>query len=583
MIRIIKIISPLIVVGIFLLALSILFDYQPLHALQSDQLFQSVRKSFIVEDKDKDIPFVVVGDDAVESLKQVIELDPNYCVARVMLGVHYFSKTFGGGKNIKPGDPYDVEAASASIHEFEQSIQRCPETFGDSFAHYYLAEEYYYSNQPLKALEQINIIMAKNPQGTKAGSLYDLRANVYDSIGDVKNTYNSLRSSLFYEEKQNLIIDKIIRLNKYIKQNPELTQDIMPESAAGFGRYTTAVITRDQKIHIIGAPEDKQSLFHFSLEGNKWVPKDILLVKNGFYGRMDIDSQDKIHLAYASGNNIYYVSDLNQGINNIVAIDTSGLFLSSVPSTPMPVFLQLALSKDGKAYIVWANPAYGIMYSTISNNESPTKPEFISQDGQNISFIVSDTDNIYAAFNKRVYAEFPSSDVTAWFRAKINGVWNDPIQIGQNGVWTGGVSMAIAPNQTIHLVYITSQSADNAKLMHISITPQGIWSKPEIIGEGDYRPWIPENYGGNYTAAISILNDNSLAVAWRIPGDDTGTPLVGRKLSSSGWEPVSTLAFIHGIDYLDSPSVVKQAEPLENVVKLIWTDNGKIILLDWNP
>jgi tetratricopeptide (TPR) repeat protein len=526
----------------------------------------------------------LMTEDSVEALKRAIELDPNHCFARGLLGNHYYSKTYGDEFTMEPGDPYNQELANASITEFEQIIQRCPKTGRAYSARFYLAKGYYYSNQPIKALEEINILLMETPQNSEAGLIYALRANLYNSIGDIENTYDSIRKGVFYEERKNTVSSLIIGLNKVTKQNPELTQNLTPDSVSGFGRYTTAIITRDQKIHIIDELPGEHSLIYFSLERDKWIAEDTLLVKDNTYGRMDIDNQDRIHVAYASEKNIYYVRDLAKGVNSIVTIDTSQQTpFYGVSSNPDPSQLQLALSKNDKAHIVWTTPAYGLTYSTISSTGIITDPELISPSSGNASLVVSDNENVYIAYNKGGGMVFPDQQAKAWFRAKIDGVWNDPIQIGQDNIWTGGVSLAIASDQTIHLVYITGQSVEDAKLMHVSISPQGIWSNPEIIGNGSFRPWIPEVYGGKYTVAMSILKDDSLAVAWRIPDDNNGTPLVGRKLTLSGWEPISKLGFIEGSDFLESPSVVKQANPVDNIVKLIWADNGKIILFDWNP
>jgi len=596
MIRVIKIISPLIISGVILLTMFMLFEYQPLHALRSELLVESVEAHLTESAANKEEAIVLMDSDFVDVLKKAIEIDPNNCHARGILGAYYHTKTYGDEFDMKPGDSYNKELANAAVNEFEQIIQRCPNTKLANAARYFLAMGYYYSSQPTKALNQLDVFLAENPQSDKTGLIYAIRANLYDAVGDVENTYDSIRKSIFYEEKKNTISQLIIHLNEYIKQNPGLTQNLMPNSVSGFGRLTTAVVTSDQKIHMIGMLQEEHSFLHFSLEKHKWVAEEILLVKDDVFGIIDVDSQNRIHIAYSSGNIIYYVQDLNKNFEDLVTIDInewalgSGIsdaslkqVMLSIPP-PEPSQLQMALSKNNIAHIVWLTPNYGLTYSTIDLDGKSTEPELIAPlPSRFTSLVVSDTEDVYIGYTNSSGLSFPSPDTKAWFRAKKNGSWGDPIQIGQNNVWTGGVSLAIASDQTIHLVYITGQSVEDAKLMHVSISPQGIWSNPEIIGDGNFRPWIPENYGGRYTVAMSILKDDSLAVAWRIPDDNTGTPLVACKLTLSGWEPIYTIGFIEGSDVLESPSVVKQANPLENIVKLIWADNGKIILFDWNP
>lgn len=552
--------------------------YSPLRAAQSKYLVNSVVNNENMS-----------SEDVASTLINAKEIAPNNCEALFKLGVHYYNLAlYRNGEKIKPGEFPDNSKIVMAINEFQEIMETC-EGLGYEFtAQLSMARSYYISGDPERAISILNNLIKKLPPKSSLHSeIYLLMAACYHKLDDLRNEFDSLLLSLYHKTDIEDSATIISGINQYIRDDPYLVEQLRPTRLLGVGRYTTAVLSDNGNVRMFALANDGLSMGRFEIADSIWVMKDYLMVAEQVIGSVDVDKNQQTHAAFASEDRLYYVANMDDIPNTIIPLNLNDRWwLTKYPSNVVSAratSLQLAVDEFDQAHIIWSLDVIGLVYEKIIDG-SVNSTEYIMPYGKNPDikatgekvFVVCNTDS-------RSMGAFPSKGSQVLFREKIGESWNPIIQLSSDNVWSGGALLEVASDGTIHVVYISGGSNEDAKLMYKFRNLQGIWSNAEAIAEGEFRPWIPENYGGRYTVSTTLMTDGSLVVIWRAPYNSDFTIILGRRLYQGKWGQTSIIGIINGQDASESPSIVETPNLPDNTIKLIWFDNGQPVLYDWTP
>lgn len=570
----------LIVVAVsILLFLMFSYGYVPLSAIQAENFATRAEN---IGNND------LLSEEAANLLSKAKELSPNYCGVRFYLGRYYYDQAFFNRReSTKIGESYDHANAEKAIAEFQEVIKGCRGSNFENLSLMYLARTYYWSGNLTTAISVLDELIANLPEKNSILSpVYDLRADAYHQLNDRENELISLILTMYNESEMEDQGDNILRIQNILKESSYLVEEVLPTRPLGFGKYTSATITSDGMMQLFAISNDGISLGRYQKREERWQLVDYLLVDETILGNVSIDQDQNTHVVFASGNQLYYSSNVTEIVNTILPVNLNDYSLMSQLSNNLVSTrlssLQMTLDDLNIPHLVWGHVDMGVFYSTVSDG-ALTGTSLILPYGTNPDIKV-EGEHVYVVCNTFSSAGvFPSSQTQLLFREKIGSVWQPIVKLSNSEIWSGGASMEISPDGTIHVVYIAGASVEDAHLMYVFRNPQGIWSIPEVIANGEIRPWIPDNYGGKYTAATTMMEDGSLTVIWRAPLNNDMTAVLGRQLVMGQWMTVTVIDSIEGKDYYESPSIVETANLPKDIIKLLWFDYGEPIIKEWKP
>lgn len=576
-----KLLIPSLVIAVLSLLFFLVFSYGyiPLSAIQAENLATRAEN---IGNKD------LLSEEAATLLSKAKELSPNYCGVRFYLGRYYYNLAFSNRRESPQiGEVYDHLYAEKAMTEFQEVIKRCQGSNFENLSLMYLARTYYLSGNSTQTISVLDELIANLPDKNSILSpVYDLKADAYGQLNDRENELISLILTMYNESEIEDQADNISRIHNIIQESPYLVKEVFPARPLGFGKYASATITSDGRTQLFAISNDGFSLGRYQEEEGSWHLLDYLLVDESIYGAVAIDQDQNTHTVFASGNQLFYSSNAVNLVDTILPVNLNNLSLVAQFSdnrvSAGVSSLQLALDDSNKPHLVWSQRYTGIIYSTVSDG-TLTENLLIIPYGINAD-IKAKGEHIYVVCNTLPAAGvYPNTETQILFREKNEDGWQPIIKISNDGIWSGGASMEVSSDGTIHIIYITGSSLEEAHLMYIFRNPQGVWSTPESIASGEIRPWIPDNYGGRYAAATTLMEDGSLTVIWRAPLNKDMTVILGRQLISGRWGTISILGTIEGEDYFESPSIVETPELPKDIIKLLWFDHDEPIIKDWKP
>ena len=530
-------------------------------------------------------------DVAQAALQHAIELNPNNCEVYPILSNIYENLAIGQDGSSQKLDPALIEKA---ITVNQHGIQRCPDTISLLFSEYSLARDYSNLGNHGQAIIELNKLITANPVNVNyrtfvPANLYSDIGSEYESMGNRLDAFKAYLHSASYEADAGQTSDSIKTVNKDLKDDPNLAAQIGPGQPIGFGRYRSAAITPDGKVHLLATLYGNSALLLYtnSQNGQDWQNPQILMVHDGMVGSLVLDAQGVVHFAYSANGNTIVYANTKDGLDKAVIIDMKKTQPQLALNGPFSIYvstLQIAIDSQDRAHIICGYSHSQIGYVMVSNG-IPSVSKLIANDAINPDIGISSDGSLDIVYNNS--NPFPEPGTQVWFINKVNEKWSTPIQLSEDREWAGAASIAVQTDGSIHVVYLTGSTADSIKLMYVHRNLDGRWSQPEMIGDGQFRPWIPpigpnQSFGGRTAPSITLLSGNKLAVIWRAQGK-TSTTVLGRVLQDGTWGPIKVIGQIDGQDYHDTQSIVLSQLISGSPLMILWPEAGKPVLHEWHP
>ena len=520
------------------------------------------------------------GNQNIIMLEKSIRLSPDNCYARFNLANIYYEEILG--KN-NTSMTYDNELVTNLLDEYETVIKKCPNTQAEYISHFRLADVYNKLGQDNLALEELQKFVTAKPMHLTIDAInlpiaYEIMTQIYIEKGDNFSAFETLLAQLNYEDDNYKDLEIITQIEQLVESDPSVLQFFTVSELAGFGKYISAISTRDNRIQFLAEANDIPALYLLDYQKNSFEPNRLITVNEKVLSSMAVGSADQLIVAYQA-NNAIFCSVARNGRNRTTILDDVEYEFESLPGAGVRVrSIQMSLDNQDTIHLVWDNNLDQLYYASIRNS-SVVKLEFVSNSAAFPD--IKAADSVYIVYQTGIgIGSFPNDAGQVAFVEYINGNWSKPVQVSENDSWAGAATLALAPKGSIHVVYISANSPDNARVMYTTRNEKNVWSKPETIGEAEYKPWIPDNFGGRTTPSIATLSDGRLVVFWRVlDGEDT--VLVGRIYNGGKWGAVTEVSKIAGKDYHDTPSIIAKAGQQVDAIQLIWTDlEGNIFLRD---
>lgn len=561
------------------------FRYQPFHALLSEEIERSSNK---VIDSGR-----AINIDDTNRLLRAIALSPNNCGAYVSLGDAYLLATFpetDKGKNYNPNfknkkGEYDIKLATEILSKLDFASSNC-----DQYTiplKILKGKLYYLMNKPQLTLKELTAI---NPQEVDVNNLvfvYELMSESYADLNDPINAAQTLIFSLAEEHKSdpNQDLAKVEQINTYL-QNTEIS--LVPNRGSGLGRYSVATIY-DNQMRIFGVIDGSPSMLVYLDVGNDGsvLSSKVLDTGESVWGSVVMDSDGNTHVAYLFGDRYVIYANSKDDFVSKAIIDsfTTVPSIANQPNRTRVHSIQIATDRQNLPHLIWSYASGHLGYTVIANGKADT-PMIIASDSifPDIKLFADSTVGI--VYNN--YESFPNQTTQVWYLEQQNGVWEEAIQISGARVWAGSASLIADNSGSLHVFYVTGTSSEDLALMHAVRNSQGIWQPSEIVGSGNYRPFLPGSSDGNPISfsgrtapSVAFLSGNRVAVVWRGALIDGFTEVLGRIYSNGQWQPIQVLGKIKGKNYLDTPSIVLTGNT--NKINLMWTNDGQLNFYDWEP
>jgi len=254
----------------------------------------------------------------------------------------------------------------------------------------------------------------------------------------------------------------------------------------------------------------------------------------------EIDRQGVVHVAYVTGENVYYVKSSDEG-----STFTAPIRVNSETDTAHPANMyrgpDLALGKDGRVHVIWYCNAYqrklpqdqwGVMYAHLNEAKNAFVPS------RNLNHKPSDNYSLAADGHGKV-AVFWMAGGLFYNLSKDGGeTFGDAVKIASADTCECCASRAFfSADGALHCAY--RDKANNIRDMYLLSQPKGqaTFAKEKISA----TPW--EVKGCPMTGTFLTGDKNGLVAAWETKGRVFFTRLAGNGRDTS---PRESLAPVRG-------------------------------------
>lgn len=575
-----RILSPILAISLLSLLAAAFEGYTPFQAMISQHMFFRVIRIRSASETDFNA--------SVAILQNAIKLNPDNCAAYELLGNLYSIQAF----NTNPDVP-DQELLKKDVQVGEEGLKHCPTGLVALFTEYALARDYSIfgdhekSIYHLKKLVEANPIINADPSRLEMGDIYFHLGQEYEGLGNTSEALQAYLNSAQFQSDVGQQGDAVKAINSFLDTNPSLAGELVPERLISIGKYSSVAKTLDGTVVLIGTAQLNPAILLYATQKPKsnWQAQSVLMVNNEKVGALTLDIKGIVHIIYGNGSSSLVYTNTKDGLNKSLLVDLSN------PQTPLASLFgrsvgisqpQIAIGPNETAHIVYAYGNFQLGYFTIQNGES-SQPTILANNTVFPDIAVSSDNSTYVVYNNN--KAFPSVLTQVWFMEKKGESWSKPIQLSENGTWSGAATLNVQSDGTINVVYIAGISAQTTKLMYTHRDLNGNWSSPMVIAEENYRPWIPTSaelsYGGRTGPSIELTNDNILAVVWHVPGEPTKVMGIARKDGS--WGTIQLLGEIVGEIYQDSPSVMAVGSKEGSKIFILWPEGGIPVIHEWKP
>ena len=336
---------------------------------------------------------------------------------------------------------------------------------------------------------------------------------------------------------------------------------------SGFSFGPAVAIDSGNIIHVVwfdDTPGNSEIYYKKSTNGGtSWSVNQRLTWSSGYSSgpSMAIDSSDSIHVVWyddTPGNNeIYYKKSTTGGTswNPAQRITwTSGS--STVPA--------IAVDSSDAVHIVWQENISGNdeIYSKDSSDGGTTwtaakRLTWTSSDSRNPALAIDSSDIIYAVWDD----PSPGNSEIFGKRSTDGGVtWSSVRRLTWTSGWSYGPDIAIAPPNTIHLVWGAEIPGDTEIFYKGSTDGGETWSPAKQL------TW---NSGASGSVSVATDSANDVHIVWMdsTPGDPE---IYYRKSADGGttWSASQRLTWTSGNSY--SPVLAIDST---NTVHVVWRDD----------
>ncbi|PJB30492.1 hypothetical protein CO110_00220, partial [Candidatus Desantisbacteria bacterium CG_4_9_14_3_um_filter_40_11] len=495
------------------------FDYNPFHALRSEQIDRTFL-TIISSDK-------VISETEINLLKQAIVLSPNNCGAYVSLGIAYLDFAFpetDEGKSYNPDfnnekRVYDEMLAAEILDKLDFALSNCNQY--TILIRLMKGNLYYLMGEPQSALEELKSLDLNEMDTDNSIYAYEIMSASYEDLNDPLNAALSLIFSLSEGHKSNAEKDliKIEEINRYL-HNTEIS--IIPNRGAGFGRYSVASIY-DNQMKIFGVIDGTPSILVYLNVGNEGsiISSKVLDAGESVWGSVALDNEGNTHVAYLLGERYIIYANSKDDFTSKVIIDSHNTMPSILeqPNRVRLTSIQIVFDYQNQPHLIWSYGLGKLGYTVIKNDKADV-PTIIANDSIFPDIKVSANGVVSIVYNN--YENFPNPTTQVWYLEQQDGTWKQTIQISEAGMWAGSASIISDDNGNLHVFYITGTSSEDLALMHAIRDLQGNWLSPEIIGSGNHRPFLPGSsdgspisFSGRTAPSVALLSGNRVAVIWR--------------------------------------------------------------------
>lgn len=340
---------------------------------------------------------------------------------------------------------------------------------------------------------------------------------------------------------------------------------VTPGVIVGGGKEHTLARTTDGRVHLIYAEPTRQELYQIWSHdnGGSWQPSPPLLVavSDQMEAAMASGPADTLHLAYGpwDGHQVYYngYDGSDWGIETQIGDQAFGR--------------NIAVDSQGQVHVVWSNSD---TWYTRFDGISWSPPRQIAIGAWHPAIAVGPDDSLHVAFNDNDYCcDHDGVEVRYMVSADGGNTWSQPENVSQDGVWSGGASLAVTPDGIVHLIYIARSPIMEGALYYRQ-RQAGQWSLPEVISSGNAG--VTTGSTGADSAAVAIDEASNLFVVFRCLNAAGRWDMCLRIRDWQGWSPVMDMTNNVGVDS-NRPSVVYGIIPEDRGLDSAWNTAGYVI------
>jgi len=323
--------------------------------------------------------------------------------------------------------------------------------------------------------------------------------------------------------------------------------------------------TSGDRVHLVYAAPLRKELYHVwsDDDGTTWQPSLPLVAaaSDAIEAAMASDATDSLHLVYGpwDGHETYYKA-------------YDGAAWGAAEQIGDWVFgRNVAVDSQGAVHVVWSNS--NVWYTRFDGTSWDT-PVQIAPAGWHPAIAIGPDDVLHVAYNDADYCcDADYVEVRYILSADGGLTWSSPQNISDDDVWSGGASLAVGTDGTVHLTYI-SRSPIVEGALYYRRKKDGPWSVAKVISSGNAG--VMTGSTGRDSAAMAVDDLGDVLVLFRCLNQADRWDICLRICDWQGWLPVMNLTNNIGLDS-HNPSVAYGIIPEGRGLDSAWDTQDYVV------
>lgn len=340
---------------------------------------------------------------------------------------------------------------------------------------------------------------------------------------------------------------------------------VTPGFLAGAGKQHALARSADGRLHLIYSNSTDQQLYHIWSDNNgtSWQPASPLLIANSplVEAVLALGTDNTLHTIYGpwDGQQVSYKR-----------------YNGSIWGTATPIGdgaygRNMVIDRQGHIHVVWSN---NDTWYTYFDGTGWSSPRQIAFGAWHPTIAIGPDDSLHVAYNDNDYCcNHDGVEVRYIFSLDGGNNWSLPENVSQDGIWSGGASMAVTPNGNVHLTYIAQSPIAEGSLYYRE-RQSGQWSSAEIISNGNAG--VTTGTTGGESAAMTVDTEGTLFVVFRCRNGAGRADICLRIRDWQGWLSVMDFTNNIGVDS-KNPAVIYGTIPEGQGLDSAWNTNGQVI------